>query len=110
MSAAMVSPSQYAEKFPATNPERMFREAPPSFEEVTTSRTWRESTEVNTLTSSGITAPASVPQEMISDSFHQRDASPPSSGIMSLETMKVATMERMEVIHTSEVSGASKFM
>ena len=30
----MVSPSQYALKLPATNPDRMFRDAPPSREEV----------------------------------------------------------------------------
>src|SRR3954469_16712662 len=49
----MLRPSQKALKFPATNPDRMFSDAPPSFDEVTTSRTWAESTDVNTLTNSG---------------------------------------------------------
>ena len=50
----------------------MLSEGPPSFEAVTTSRTWPELTEVKTFTSSGITAPASVPHEMIAESFHHR--------------------------------------
>ena len=45
-------------------------EAPPSRAEVTTSFTCRDSVEVNTFTSSGITAPANVPQEIIDASFH----------------------------------------
>ena len=49
----------------------MFSEAPPSREAVTTSRTWRDSVEVKTLTSSGMIAPASVPQVMMVESFHQ---------------------------------------
>ncbi|MEZ5312809.1 MAG: hypothetical protein R2862_03710 [Thermoanaerobaculia bacterium] len=41
---------------------------------------------MKTLTSSGMIAPASVPQVMIVDSFHHRLASPPSSGIQRCET------------------------
>src|SRR5947209_12668316 len=108
--ATMLMPSQYAEKLPATSPERMLSDEPPSSEEVTISRTCRESTEVNTLTSSGMIAPASVPQEMMMESFHHRLPSPPRSGMMSLETMKVRIIETKEVIQTSEVKGASKFM
>ena len=52
-------------------------------EEATTSRTWRDSMDVNTLTSSGITAPASVPQVITLDSFHQSEVSPPRSGIIA---------------------------
>src|SRR5438105_14549029 len=106
----MLIPSQYAEKLPATRPERMFSDAPPSREELTISRTCRDSIEVKTFTNSGITAPASVPQEMMRESFHHSVVSPPRSGIIRLETMNVAMMEKMEVIHTSEVKGASKFM
>src|SRR2546422_672243 len=79
-------PSQYALKFPATKPERMLSEAPPSREDVTISRTWRESIEVNTLTSSGMIAPASVPQVITVESFHHRVGSPPTSGMMRAET------------------------
>src|SRR5512146_233915 len=88
----------------------MFSEAPPSRAEVTTSLTCRDSTEVNTFTSSGIIAPARVPQEMIEASFHHRLVSPARSGMMRYDTAYVSTMEMIEVIHTSEVSGASKFM
>ena len=54
----------------------MLSDAPPSREAVTTSLTWADSVEVKTLTSSGIIAPASVPQEMIVDSFHHSVPSP----------------------------------
>ena len=54
----------------------MFSGAPPSREEVTTSLTWLDSVEVKTLTSSGMIAPASVPQVMIVESFHQSEPSP----------------------------------
>ncbi len=54
----------------------MFSDAPPSSDELTISRTCAESTDVKTFTSSGITAPASVPQVMTVDSFHQSDPSP----------------------------------
>src|SRR5215472_9227658 len=88
----------------------MLSEGPPSSEEVTTSRTCRESIEVKTLTSSGMIAPARVPQEMMQASFHHSEVSPPSSGMISLETTKVRMMETKDVIQTSEVSGVSKFM
>src|SRR5438874_10764514 len=55
-------------------------------------------------------APASVPQVMMVASFHHCVVSPPSSGMMSHEARYVSPMETNEVIHTSEVSGASKFM
>src|SRR4029077_2744070 len=101
-------PSQYAEKFPATRPERMLRDAPPSRDDVTTSFTCRDCMEVKTFTSSGITAPASVPQVITSESFHQRLGSPPRVGIISLDTTNVSAMETIDVSHTSMVRGASK--
>src|SRR5208283_5472159 len=82
-------------------------EAPPSCADLTTSLTWVEWTEVKTLTSSGMSAPARVPQEMMEASFHQSVPSP-RVGIIMRVTMKVRMMETMDVIHTSEVSGASK--
>src|SRR5215472_1803395 len=106
----MLMPSQYAEKFPATRPERMLSDGPPSLDEVTTSSTWIESVEVNTLTNSGMIAPASVPQEMMVASFHQSVVSLSRLGITSFETMKVSKTEMPDVIQTSEVSGASKFI
>src|SRR5262245_50963724 len=84
-------------------------EAPPSRAEVTTSRTWLDSVEVKILTSSGMMAPASVPQVMTVESFHQRVPSP-RLPVMSHDAPYVTTTERIDVIHTSDVSGPSKFM
>src|SRR5687768_8904828 len=100
-------PSQYALKFPATRPERMLSDAPPSRDDVTTSATCLDSVEVKIFTSSGMMAPASVPQVMIADSFHQSEVSPPMSGIRKNETTNVSATETSEVSHTSDVSGAS---
>src|ERR1700720_1589010 len=85
--AILVNPSQYALKFPATKPERMFSDAPPSAEDFTTSRTCPEFIEVKTFTNSGIIAPASVPHVITDDSFHHSVVSPPRSGIIWLDTM-----------------------
>ena len=103
----MVMPSQNALKFPATRPDRILREAPPSREDVTTSLTCEESTEVNTFTSSGIIAPARVPQVMMVESFHHMVGSLPRSGIIKYERAYVAPIEMKDVSHTSEVKGAS---
>ena len=64
----------------------MFSDGPPSSEDLTTSFTCRDSVEVKTLTNSGMTAPASVPQEMIVASFHQIVWSPARLGTISQET------------------------
>src|SRR5262245_23538679 len=109
ISDTMLRPSQNALKLPATKPERMLSEAPPSFDEVTTSLTWCESTDVKIFTSSGMMAPASVPQVMIIPSFHHNVPSP-RSAMSSRDTMNVRMTETIEVSQTSEVSGASKFM
>ena len=53
---------------------------------MTTSLTWRDSVEVKTFTSSGMIAPASVPQVMIVESFHHIVASPPRVGIRNFDT------------------------
>src|SRR5579871_1634423 len=88
----------------------MLSDAPPSCDDVTTSATCRDSIEVKTFTNSGITAPASVPHEIIRESFHHKVGFPPRSGIVSLETMNVAMIETIDVIQTREVRGASKFI
>jgi hypothetical protein len=67
-----------------------------------------ELVEVNTLTNSGMIAPARVPQEMIVASCHHKSVFPLRVGTMSLETTKVRATETSEVIQTREVSGASK--
>ena len=50
----------------------MFSDAPPCLEQLVTSRTCRELVLTNTLVNSGISAPATVPQLMMTDSTHQR--------------------------------------
>ncbi len=85
----------------------MLRDAPPSREAVTTSRTWPEFVEVKILTSSGMIAPARVPQVMIVESFHQSVPSP-SAGISRYDSRYVIAMETIEVSQMREVSGCSK--
>src|SRR6476620_6720588 len=74
----IVIPSQKALKLPATRPDKMLSDGPPSRDDVTTSFTCRDSVEVNTLTSSGMIAPARVPQVITVESFHQKVPSPRS--------------------------------
>ena len=76
--ATMTMPSQKALKSPATRPDRIFSDAPPSREDVTTSRTCLESIDVKTFTNSGIIAPASVPHVITLESFHHKLPSPRS--------------------------------
>src|SRR5215467_4538117 len=87
----------------------MLRDGPPSFDEMTTSLTWADSTDVKTLTNSGMMAPAAVPHVMTVESFHHSVPSP-RSGISRYETAYVMTTETNDVSQTSEVSGASKFI
>src|SRR6185503_19592669 len=95
----MTRPSQNALKLPATRPERMLSDAPPSRDDVTTSRVCRDSVDVNTFTNSGMIAPARVPHVMTADSFHQSDPSP-RFGIISFDTMNVSTTDRIDVSQT----------
>src|SRR6476661_9565968 len=106
MRAMMVMPSQNALKLPATKPERMLSDGPPSRDDVTTSRTCRESTDVNTFTNSGMIAPASVPQVITVESFHQSVPSP-RSGIRRYDTRYVNATDTIEVSQTRNVSGDS---
>ena len=84
--ANIAMPSQNALKLPATRPDKILSDAPPSSDDVTTSRTCREWTEVKTFTSSGMIAPASVPQVITEESFHHSVVSPPRLGIIWLDT------------------------
>src|ERR1700691_5579666 len=110
MRAIITMPIQKALKLPAVRPERMLSEAPPSFDEVTTSATCALSVDVKTLMSSGMIAPASVPQVMIDDSFHHCVSSPPSIGTRTYDAPNVKTIDTSDVTHTSCVRGASKFI
>src|SRR4029079_8091221 len=89
----------------------MFSEGPPSRDAVTTSLTCLEEVDVKILIISGMIAPASVPQVMISDSFHHRlSLLPPAPrrGTSRYETTNVIATDTSDVTHTSWVSGASK--
>src|SRR5262252_8559051 len=83
----------------------MPREGPPSRAEVTTSRTWPDSVEVKILTSSGMIAPASVPQVMTVESFHQSVPSP-RSRMSSQDAKYVSSTETIDVSHTNDERGA----
>src|SRR6202453_2123293 len=86
INASIAMPSQKALKLPATKPDRILSDAPPSSDDVTTSRTWREWTDVKAFTSSGMMAPASVPHVITEDSFHHNVVSPPKFGMIWLDT------------------------
>src|SRR5262249_37655655 len=68
----MRMPFQKALKLPATMPERIVSEVPPSREAVTISWTCLECELVKILVNSGISTAASVPQLMIVASCHHR--------------------------------------
>src|SRR3954447_16094097 len=103
----MVRPIQNALKLPAVKPESTLSDAPPSRLAVTTSLTCRLRVEVKIVVISGMTAPASVPQEMIVASFHHIVPSPPRFGIRKYDARYVQTIDRMDVNHTSCWSGFS---
>src|SRR3954462_208448 len=86
----------------------MLSDAPPSRDEITTSRTCRNSVLVNTFTSSGMIAPARVPQVITVESCHQRSPLPARVGIVRYDRMYVSTTDTIEVSQTSWVSGVSK--
>src|SRR5713101_2806179 len=109
----MHSPIQKADMLPATNPDRIFSEAPPCLEQLVISLTWRELVLTNTFVNSGMTAPATVPQLIISESTHHNagcGVPVPSwkSPRRSLLARKVTPMETADVIQTRCVRGASK--
>ena len=106
----MLMPSQYALKLPATKPERMFSDAPPSRDDVTTSLTWPDSVDVNTFTSSGMIAPATVPHVMMVESFHHNEPSPQPRNQNIRHGIRNDDRDDRRQPITSDVSGASKFI
>ena len=83
----IVMPSQYALKFPATRPgQDVQRRAALARRRHDFPARARDSVDVNTFTSSGMIAPASVPHVMTVDSFHHSVPSP-RSGMSSFDTM-----------------------
>src|SRR5262249_31050198 len=112
MRAAISMPFQKALKLPATMPERIVSDVPPSRDAVTISWTCLECELVKTFVNSGISTAASVPQLMIVASCHQRWGYAVSStlrSLMSSQLMKYdVVMHRSEAIQISRVSGSSK--
>src|ERR1035441_10127674 len=108
----ITSPIQNADILPATKPERMLSEAPPCLEQFVTSLTCRELVLTKILVNSGISAPATVPQLMMTESTHHRSGCGPASVWKSpsrtLLAANVSRMDTPEVSHTKWVSGASK--
>src|SRR2546421_1009141 len=101
----MTNPIQKADILPATNPERIFKDAPPCFEQLVTSRTCRDVVLTNIFVNSGISAPATVPQLIIADSTHQSAGwATPAASLKSpskiLLARKVMPMDTAEVIQT----------
>src|SRR5688572_8951832 len=116
-------PFQNALKLPATRPERIVSEAPPSRDAVTISCTCFECELVNTLVNSGISTAANVPQLMIVANCHHKlsstcvtsgDSVQSLGGVvaMSLSSSQLmpydVVMHRIEAIQINRVSGASK--
>src|SRR5260370_554644 len=109
-------PHQKALKLPATIPERMVSEAPPSRETVTISCTCLEWELGNSLVNSGISTAASVPQLMMVASCHHNwgswvtlvpaltDRSPKSN----LLIRKEVEMHKTAAIQIRRVRGCSK--
>src|SRR5215471_9651943 len=101
----MHRPIQNADMLPATKPDRMLREAPPCLEQFVTSFTCREVVLTKILVNSGITAPATVPQLMMTERTHHKSGcavprastKSPSSNRLA---RKVTPMEMAEVIQT----------
>src|SRR5262245_38467123 len=108
----MSMPIQKALKLPATMPERIVSDAPPSREAVTISCTCLEWELVKILVSSGMSTAARVPQLMIVASCHQRSGSAWPPTLRSLRSSQLmpndVEMHRMEAIQMRRVNGCSK--
>src|SRR5262245_21736717 len=108
MRVAMSMPFQKALKLPATMPERMVKEAPPSREAVTISCTCLECELVKIFVNSGMSTAAKVPQLMMVASCHQRSdgSTLPVGSLMSSQLMKQEVeMHRKAAIEMRRVSG-----
>src|SRR3954462_7638888 len=108
----MSMPFQKALKLPATMPDRMVSEGPPSRDAVTISWTCLECELVKTLVNSGMSTAARVPQLMIDASCHHiwSYLTPPTarSRMSSQLIPNEVEMHRIAAIQISRVSGASK--
>src|SRR6516225_4616814 len=105
-------PTQKPLELPATMPERIVNDEPPSRDAVTISWTCLECELVKILVNSGMSTAASVPQLMIVASCHQRlgSGTPPTCrSLMSKPLIRNdVEMHRIEAIQMRRVKGASK--
>src|SRR5262245_60399999 len=117
ISPAMSMPFQKALKLPATMPERIVSDVPPSREAVTISWTCLECELVKILVNSGISTAASVPQLIIEASSHHRFGSGLKTfGAVSTDRLLInnqlmryeVLIHRIDAIQISRVNGASK--
>src|SRR5258708_1398754 len=107
----MSMPFQNALKLPATSPERIVSDAPPSRDAVTISWTCLECELGKILVNSGISTAGRVPQLMMVASCHQRLGCPADRSLMSSQLMPYdVVMHRMEAIQIRRVSGSSKLI
>ncbi len=109
----MSIPIQKALKLPATRPDRIVSEGPPSRDAVTISCTCLEWELVKILVNSGMSTAASVPQLMIVASCHQSwETSIVPTCFRSLRSSQLmpndVVMQRMEAIQMRRVNGCSK--
>src|SRR5438874_11328687 len=112
MTPAIRMPFQKALKLPATRPERIVNDAPPSREAVTISCTGLECELVKTLVNSGISTAARVPQLMIVASWNHRYlVSMPATSILCINNQLMPYDVRMhsaDAMTMRRVRGASK--
>src|SRR5688572_15325188 len=108
----MSIPFQNALKLPATMPERMVSDAPPSRDAVTISWTCLECELVKIFVNSGISTAASVPQLMIEANCHQScgyEVPVTARSLSNNQLMKKdVLMQRIAAIQISRVRGSSK--
>src|SRR5262249_7274029 len=111
-SPAMRMPFQKALKLPATMPDRMASDAPPSRAAVTISCTCLEWELVKILVNSGMSTAASVPQLMIVASCHHRCGNfsePTCRSLINSQLIKNdVEMHNSDAIQIRRVNGSSK--
>src|SRR3954452_2618475 len=104
-------PFQKALKLPATRPDRIVSDAPPSRDAVTISWTCLECELVKTLVNSGMRTAARVPQLMMDANCHHRlgyAVGPILMSLMSTQLMRYdVEMHRIDAIQMRRVSGSS---
>src|SRR5262249_30770674 len=107
-------PIQKPLKLPATRPDKIVRDDPPSREAVTISCTCLECELVKILVNSGMRTAARVPQLMIVASCHHRETACPAEFVTvrspssSQLIRKDVEMHRPDAIQINRVRGCSK--